>query len=132
MDEDWYTVEQQIRDRLTEARAAARIRALTEELAPTRVARPPSGSFVWRAGSWLAQCSCLWSSHARWPGCERRWNAARRQREKGHRMCQVVTRIPIWPSTSSGLLTDSTSFCAREVFDLLMHDGIGAVTRAWA
>jgi len=112
MDEDWYTVEQQIRDRLTEARTAAQIRALTEELAP--------------------QCSCLWSSHARWPGCERRWNAARRQREKGHRIGQVVTRIPIGPSTSSGLLTDSTSFCAREVFDLLMHDGIGAVTRAWA
>jgi hypothetical protein len=35
MEEDWYTVEQQIRDRLTEARAAARIRTVTQKLAPT-------------------------------------------------------------------------------------------------
>ncbi len=35
MEEDWYTVEPHIRDRLTEARAAARIRTLTQELAAT-------------------------------------------------------------------------------------------------
>jgi len=40
MEEDWYTVEQRVRDRLTEARAAARIRTMTQELAPT--ARCPS------------------------------------------------------------------------------------------
>ena len=69
MGENWYAIEQQIRDRLSEARAAARIRALTQKLAPTRVARTPSGSrsFVWRIGSWLAQCS-----HARSPMGERR------------------------------------------------------------
>jgi len=51
MDEDWYTVEQQIRDRLTEARAAARIRALTEELAPT--ARRPTSVGIIRLASWV-------------------------------------------------------------------------------
>ena len=35
MDENWYAAEQEIRDRLTEARAAARIRALTQGLHPT-------------------------------------------------------------------------------------------------
>ena len=86
MGENWYAIEQQIRDRLSEARAAARIRALTRTLAPTRVARTPSTSrsFVWRIGSWLAECSCLWSSHARSPMGERRRHAANRQRETGH------------------------------------------------
>ncbi len=86
MEEDWYTVEQQIRDRLTKAQAAARIRTLTQKLAPT--ARRPNSvgirSFVWRIGSWLAPCSCLWSSHAHAPTWERRRNAASRQREQGH------------------------------------------------
>ncbi len=40
MEEDWYTVEQQVRDRLTEARAAGRIRTLPPKLAPT--ARRPN------------------------------------------------------------------------------------------
>jgi len=35
MEEDWYTVEQQVRDRLTEAPTAARIRTPTQKLAPT-------------------------------------------------------------------------------------------------
>jgi hypothetical protein len=52
MDEAWYLVEQQIRDRLTEARAAARIQTLTQNLAPT--ARRPSsvGVTIARAASW--------------------------------------------------------------------------------
>jgi hypothetical protein len=81
MGENWYAIEQQIRDRITEARAAAQIRALTRTLAPTRVARTPLGSrsFVWRIGSWLARCSCLWSSHTRSPTSERRRHAASRQ-----------------------------------------------------
>jgi len=52
MEENWYAVEQQIRERITEARAAARIRALTQTLAPT--ARRPNSlgprSLVWRIG----------------------------------------------------------------------------------
>ena len=40
MEENWYAVEQQVRDRLTEARAAARIRTLTQKFAPT--ARRPN------------------------------------------------------------------------------------------
>ena len=43
MDENWYAAEQEVRDRLTEARAAARIRTLTRGLHPT--ARRPH--FVW-------------------------------------------------------------------------------------
>jgi hypothetical protein len=34
MDENWYAVEQEIHDRLTEARAAARIRSLTRGRQP--------------------------------------------------------------------------------------------------
>ena len=45
MDENWYAAEQEVRDRLTEARAAARIRTLTRGLEPT--ARQPH--FVWAA-----------------------------------------------------------------------------------
>ena len=52
MEGDWYTVEQQIRDRLTEARTAAQIRALTEELAPT-ARRPNSvGITIIRLENW--------------------------------------------------------------------------------
>jgi len=58
MEENWYAIEQQIRDRITEARTAARIQALTQTLAST--ARRPSSSgprsLVWRAGSWLVEC----------------------------------------------------------------------------
>jgi hypothetical protein len=35
MDENWYAAEQEVRDRLTELRAAARIRTLTRGLEPT-------------------------------------------------------------------------------------------------
>jgi len=53
MDEAWYIVEQQIRDRLTEALAAARIRTLTQELAPT-ARRPNSvGITIIRLASWV-------------------------------------------------------------------------------
>jgi hypothetical protein len=45
MDENWYAAEQEVRDRLTEARAAARIRTLTRGL--ERTARPPH--FIWAA-----------------------------------------------------------------------------------
>ena len=67
MDEDWYTVEQQIRDRLTEARTAAQIRALTEELAPT-ARRPNSvGITIIRLENWAlarAMQLCLGLSRA--------------------------------------------------------------------
>ena len=45
MDENWYAAEQEVRDRLTEARAAARIRTLTRSLDPS--ARQLH--FVWAA-----------------------------------------------------------------------------------
>ena len=53
MEENWYAVEQQVRDRLSEARAAARIRALTQKLAPT-ARRPNSvGITIIRVTSWV-------------------------------------------------------------------------------
>lgn len=33
MDENWYSAEQEIRDRISQARAAARVRSLVQELA---------------------------------------------------------------------------------------------------
>jgi len=53
MDEAWYIVEQQIRDRLTEALAAARIRTLTQELAPTARRRNSVGITIIRLASWV-------------------------------------------------------------------------------
>ena len=66
MDENWYAVEQEIRDRLTEARAAARIRTLTRELHP-RVRRPRViGPAVIRFVSWVwAHATELPSAHSR-------------------------------------------------------------------
>jgi len=53
MEDNWYAVEQQVRDRLSEARAAARIRALTQKLAPT-ARRPNSvGITIIRVTSWV-------------------------------------------------------------------------------
>lgn len=53
MDQNWYAVEQEIRDRLTEARAAARIRALIQKRAPT-ARRPNSvGITIIRLGNWI-------------------------------------------------------------------------------
>lgn len=53
MEENWYAVEQQVRDRLTEARAAARLRALTEGLAPP-ARRPHSAGIAFiRLAGWI-------------------------------------------------------------------------------
>ena len=53
MEENWYAVEQQIRDRLTDAREAARIRALTRKLGPT-ARRPNSvGITIIRLANWV-------------------------------------------------------------------------------
>jgi hypothetical protein len=53
VEENWYAVEQQVRDRLSEARAAAQIRTLTQKLAPT-VRRPNSvGITGIRLASWV-------------------------------------------------------------------------------
>ncbi len=51
MDENWYALEQEVRDRLTEARAAARIRTLTRGLHPT--ARRPRWAAVIRLARWV-------------------------------------------------------------------------------
>jgi hypothetical protein len=53
MEEDWYTVEQQVRDRLTEARAAARIWTLTPKLAPTARHLNVVGITIIRLANWV-------------------------------------------------------------------------------
>jgi hypothetical protein len=53
VEEDWYTVEQHIRDRLTEARAAGRIRTLTQKLAPTASLPNSVGITIIRLASWV-------------------------------------------------------------------------------
>ena len=52
MEEDWY-LEQQIRDRLTEARAAARIRIPTQKLAPTPRRQNSVGITIIRLSNWV-------------------------------------------------------------------------------
>ena len=75
MDENWYAVEQQVRDRLTEARAAARVRTLTRGLAPT--ARRPHfvGTAFIRLVSWV------WARAMESPPAHSRGH---RQRASGH------------------------------------------------
>ena len=53
MDEAWYLVEQQIRDRLTEARAAARLRTPTQK--PAQTGRRPNsvGITIIRLANWV-------------------------------------------------------------------------------
>jgi hypothetical protein len=66
MDENWYAAEQEIRDRLTEARAAARIRSLVRALPPE--ARRPHvvRAAVMRLVSWvLTRAIELSSAHSR-------------------------------------------------------------------
>jgi len=53
MEENWYAVEQQIRDRLTDARAAARIRTLTQKLAPTARRQYSVGITIVRLANWV-------------------------------------------------------------------------------
>ena len=53
MDEDWYTVEQQIRDRLTEGQAAARIRTLTQKFPSTARRSNSVGITIIRLANWV-------------------------------------------------------------------------------
>jgi len=48
MDENWYAVEQEIRDRISQARAAARVRSLIQELTPPRPRRESAGAALIR------------------------------------------------------------------------------------
>ena len=57
MEEDWYAVEQQVRDRLNEARAAARTRTLIHGHALT-ARRPNSlGITIIRLENWILACA---------------------------------------------------------------------------
>jgi hypothetical protein len=57
MEENWYALEQQVRDRLNRARAAARTPALIHGPAPT--ARRPSavGITIIRLANWILACA---------------------------------------------------------------------------
>jgi hypothetical protein len=53
MEENWYAVQQQAHDRITEARAAARSHALLRDLAPPHGGRYEVGIALIRLGGWL-------------------------------------------------------------------------------
>ena len=53
MDEAWYIVEQQIRERHAEARAAARIQALTQDPAATALRPNAVGITLSRLAKWV-------------------------------------------------------------------------------
>ena len=53
MEENWYAVQQHAHDRITEARAAARVHALMRELAPPHRGRYAVGIALIRLGGWL-------------------------------------------------------------------------------
>jgi hypothetical protein len=56
MGENWYAAEQEIRDRISQARAAARVRSLVQELAPTPPRRDSVGAVLKRWAIWIAAC----------------------------------------------------------------------------
>ena len=87
MEENWYAVEQQVRDRISEARAAARIRTLTRNVTPT--ARRPNSVVITiiRLANWaLARAMQLSLELSRGFANVRAAmkNAASHQCEKGH------------------------------------------------
>ena len=53
MEENWYALEQQAHERLTEARAAARSRTLMREFAPPHRGRYAVGIGLIRLGGWV-------------------------------------------------------------------------------
>ena len=53
MEENWYAVQQQAHDRITEARAVARAHTLMRELAPRHRGRYAVGIALIRLGGWL-------------------------------------------------------------------------------
>jgi hypothetical protein len=53
MEESWYSVQQQVRDRITEARAAARGQALQRETALLHRGRYAVGLALIRLGAWI-------------------------------------------------------------------------------
>ena len=53
MEENWYAVQQQAHDRITEARAAARAQSLMRELAPPHRGRYAVGIALIRLGGWF-------------------------------------------------------------------------------
>ena len=53
MEENWYAVQQHAHDRIAEARAAARSRALAREATPPHRARYALGVALIRLGSWV-------------------------------------------------------------------------------
>ena len=59
--QNWPAMEQQVRDRVAQARTAARIRTLTQEFAPTTRRRDSVGITILRLANWvwLLECSGL-------------------------------------------------------------------------
>jgi len=53
MEENWYAVQQHAHDRITEARAVARVHTLMRELAPPGGGRYAVGIALIRLGGWL-------------------------------------------------------------------------------
>lgn len=53
MEENWYALQQHAHDRIAEARAAARSRALVRELAPPHRGRYAVGLGLIRLGTWI-------------------------------------------------------------------------------
>ncbi len=53
MEDNWYALEQEMRDRIAEARAATRTRTMLREVAPPHRGRYAIGIALIRLGGWL-------------------------------------------------------------------------------
>jgi hypothetical protein len=101
MDEAWYIVEQQIRERHAEAREAARIQALTQDPATTIGARTPLGSrsVVWRSGFLVRAMPFPLKLSPMLANVRPATNRCELQREKGHHHGLRGHRMRVRPST---------------------------------
>ena len=57
MDENWYSAEQEIRDRMSQARAAARVRTLVRELATPPSRQGSVAAALRRWATWIVEAS---------------------------------------------------------------------------
>jgi hypothetical protein len=57
MDENWYSAEQEIRDRISQARAAARVQSMLEELATPAPRRESIAAALRRWATWIVEAS---------------------------------------------------------------------------
>ena len=104
--QNWHAMEQQVRDRVTQARTAARIRALTQTFAPTTRRRDSVGITILRLANWVVARAMQLASGGLTRARQRPSgdDTLRLGNQRTHTtMCQEISQSLIRPSMGSGL-----------------------------